>query len=50
MNNTLQQSKDFSMYSEEAWTEWYTLAYTKGELFQIFQQVLRESMGSGMFL
>ena len=50
MNNTLQQSRDFNMYSEEPWTEWYTLAYTKGELIQRFQQVLRGSMGSRMFL
>jgi len=50
MNITLQQSRDFSMYSEEAWTKWYTLAYTKGELIQRFQQVLGGSMGSGMFI
>jgi len=30
MNITLQQSRDFNMYSEEAWTKWYT----KGELIQ----------------
>jgi len=50
MNNTLQQSRDFSMYSEEAWTERYTLAYTKGKLFQRFQQVLKGSMGNRIFL
>ena len=38
------------MYSEEAWTDWHTLAYTKGKLIQRFQQVLRGSMDSGMFI
>ena len=46
MNNTLQQSRDFSMYSRRAWTDWYTLAYTKGKLIQKFQQALRASMDS----
>jgi len=50
MNNTLQQSKDFSMYSEGAWTDWYILAYTKGELNQRFQQVLRGSMDNIMYI
>jgi len=50
MNNTLQQSRDFSMYSKGAWTDWYTLAYTKGDLIQRFLQVLRGSMVSGMFI
>jgi len=35
-----------SMYSRGAWTDWYTLAYTKGELIQKFQQALRGSMDS----
>ena len=50
MNNTLQQSRDFSMYSGEAWSDWYTLAYTEEELIQRFQQVLRGSMDSRMFI
>ena len=29
--------------------DWYILAYTKGELNQRFQQVLRGSMDSGMY-
>ena len=48
MNITLQQSRDFSMYSEEAWIEWYTLAYTKGGALSEFS--VRGSMGSRMFL
>jgi len=50
MNNTLQQSRDFRMYLEGTWTDWYTLAYTKGEPNQIFQQGLRGSMDSKMFI
>ena len=38
------------MYSGGAWTDWYTLAYTKRELIQRFQQVLRGSMDNGMFI
>jgi len=38
------------MYSEEAWIDWYTLAYTKGELIQRIHQVLRGSMDSRMFI
>jgi len=34
------------MYSRGAWIDWYTLAYIKGELIQIFQQALRGSMVS----
>ena len=37
-------------FQHVAWTDWYTLAYTKGELIQRFQQVLRGSMDSGMFI
>ena len=38
------------MYSGGAWTDWYTLAYTKGELIQKFQQVLKGSMNNGMLI
>ena len=38
------------MYSGGALTDWYTLASTKGEIIQRFQQVLRGSMDSGMIL
>ena len=50
MNNTLQRSRDFSMYSEGAWTDWYILACIKGELNQKLQHVLRGSMGSRMYI
>jgi len=38
------------MYSQGPWTDWYTLAYIKGELNQRFQQVLKGSMDSGMYI
>ena len=38
------QIRNFSMYSGGAWTDWYTLAYTKGEHIWRFQQVLKGSM------
>ena len=47
MNNTIQQEQSFQ---HVAWIDWYTLAYTKGELIQRFQQVLRGSMNSGMLI
>jgi len=50
MNSSLQQSRNFSMYSKGAWSNWHILAYTKGELTQRFQQVLRGSMDRGMFI
>jgi len=50
MNNIFQQSRDFSMISEGAWTDWCTMTYTKGELIQRFQQVLRGSMSSEMYI
>jgi len=45
MNNTIQQKQSFQHVAR---TNWYTVAYTKGELIQRFQQVLRGSMNSGM--
>jgi len=33
------------MCSEGAWTDWYILAYTKGELNQKLQHVLRGEYG-----
>ena len=41
-----QQNREFSVYSGGASTDWYTLAYTKGELIQKFQQALMGSMDS----
>ena len=38
------------MISEGAWTDWCTMTYTKGELIQRFQQVLRGSMSSEMYI
>jgi len=48
MNKHIQQSRDFSMFSKRAWSDWCTMAYTKGELFQRLQQVLKGSMDSRM--
>jgi len=50
MNKHIQQSRDFSMFSERAWSDWYTMAHTKGEHIQRLQQVLRGSMDSGMHI
>lgn len=33
-----------------AWMDWYILAYTKGELNQIFQHALKSSMDSIMYM
>lgn len=38
------------MYSEGAWIDWYTLAYTKGDLIQRFQHVLKGSIDNEMFI
>jgi len=38
------------MYLGGAWTHWYTLGYTKGELIQKFQQALRGSMETRKFI
>ena len=38
------------MCSGGAWTDWYILGCTKGELNQIFQHVLRGSMDSRMYI
>jgi len=50
MNKHIQQSRDFSMFSERAWSDWYTMAHTKGEFIQRLQQVLRGSMDSRMYI